>query len=219
MSAVVPYFYAPELVMGSVVFQTHGLALCIGAVAGILVASWQSRRLLLPTGVIADTVPFVAIAAVLGGHISFLWMTSRGNPVSVWDGQSLTGAILFGGIAAVACLYLRLRYSERLFSDIWDHLNVFALAALLGGSIAKVGCFLSHERVGSPTSAWLGVQGIGLNGRAAHDLALYDLLIMAASFAALAIWSSTRGKNDFSLLVLLALGGVLPLMHSALSKA
>ncbi|WP_161974660.1 prolipoprotein diacylglyceryl transferase family protein [Piscinibacter terrae] len=213
MAALIPHFHEPVVHLGSLVLPTHGVALAGGAAITYLAAWWQCRRLHLPIGIVVDTAPWISLAAVLGGHVPAWVASSPSAVISIWDGQSLTSAIAFGGCSALISLRIALARTAGSGQVLWQYLNVWSLAAIAGGACARIGCLLTHERIGPSTTSWLGIQGIGLHGAAAHDMALYDVLASACLFSLLAIWTSTRSRNALVLPFALSLHAGLQLMH------
>jgi len=92
----------------------------------------------------------------------------------------LQGISSLGGIVA-ALLGLAL-YTIWDREHRWRWLDAAAYALIPGALIARLGCFLAHDRIGVPTSSWLSVNCF--DGQR-YDLALLEAIFLAAVLAIL----------------------------------
>ena len=218
MSAQIPYFFASEVCIGGITLPVHGLAICAGAILAYALAFTQSRRIGLPIGLLVDTIPFISIFTIVGGHAPF-WLSEGPLNQSLWNGQSFTTSMLAGFLAAALAVWFAQPPSSRSMSTGLQYINVLALASLGGGAIARVGCLFSHEHIGGATMMWTGIRGLGTGGAAAHDLSLYDITVAACLATALFKYCNTQRGNLAILPICLVFYAALPVIHDTLLPA
>ena len=188
--AVITIDIDPVLVrIGHIHIGWYGLALALAAVVAILVSRHEARR----RGLDPDAVLRVAGWAIAGGLVGaralFVldhWSTYASDPLRSFavqeGGLAIQGALLGGFVTAV--LYAR---RERL--PVFVLADVAAPAVVLGQAIGRLGCLVTGDALGGPTSLPWGVSyvnpaamapqlGVALQPVFAYE-ALWDLAIFA----------------------------------------
>jgi len=138
---------------GGLAIRWYSLALLASAAAAILVFTHEARCKQLDERAMQDGIWWVAIAALIGGRVLYELQNDLpmlgANPLHafmVWEG----GLSFYGGlIAAIVAigLFARLRGMP-----LWPVLDAAAPAAAIGQAIGHVGCLITGDSFGLPTT-------------------------------------------------------------------
>lgn len=139
--------------LGGLSVRWYSLTLLVSAVVAILVFVHEGRRRHLDESAMSDGIWWVAIAAVVGGRMLYelqndlpMLGTDPLHVFMVWEG----GLSFYGGlIAAIATIVLLAR---RYRLPLWPVLDAAAPAAAIGQAIGHVGCLITGDSFGLPTT-------------------------------------------------------------------
>jgi prolipoprotein diacylglyceryltransferase len=163
---MIPYFPQPVWSLGPWQVHAFGAAAAVALLSGywLILSRAKSRGV---NSTKAGTVFVIVLVAALACGLA----VGRGRAVAG------SGFAAGGGAALLLCAW-----GER----SWNILDLIGGAVPLMNVVVRIGCFLAHDHVGRPTTAWLGVQ---FPGGARFDLGL--LYAVAAAAVALAMeWIS-----------------------------
>lgn len=137
--------------LGPFSLRWYGLLIAIAVLLGLLLATRLGKRRGIEPGVIADLLPILVLAAVVGArlyYVVFEWRQYQLNwldALAIWRGGiAIHGALLGGTIAVV--LYARWRRLR-----FWNLLDVLLPSVALGQAIGRWGNFFNSEAFGLPT--------------------------------------------------------------------
>jgi len=175
--------------------HAYGFLIALGAIAGVLLALRQGRRMGFDTAAVLDLTFWALVAGIVGSralyvlvHVSDYSRLCAGvglprpalrvlgdcaAPLYIWQG----GLVFYGGaIAAAAVVLLFARRRSWALGDVAD---LLAPSLALGHALGRVGCFLAGCCYGKVSS--LGVR-FPPASVAFHDLARSGLLTPGAPF-------------------------------------
>lgn len=136
----------------------YGMIIAIGMIVGILLATWQAKRLKMDAELISDLAICVIISAVLGArlyYVVFQWDYYGKHPLEIFDIRG-GGLAIYGGIlAGVLAAFIFAKIRKVSFLDLIDA----ACAGLLIGQIlGRWGNFFNREAFGGYTDAVFAMQ-------------------------------------------------------------
>ncbi|MFM7696546.1 MAG: prolipoprotein diacylglyceryl transferase [Vulcanococcus sp.] len=137
--------------LGPFSLRWYGLLIALAVLLGLVLATRLGKLRGLDPAVIADLLPILVLAAVVGArlyYVLFEWRQYQLNwldALAVWRGGIAIHGALLGGTAAVI-LYARWR--RRAF---WNLLDVLLPSVALGQAIGRWGNFFNSEAFGLPT--------------------------------------------------------------------
>lgn len=172
MLCLIPYFPLPIFDLG--VFAIDAWTLCVAAsfVLGVKLAGRAAARGGLDPTVIRSSAPWIIGGGFVGAHWVhvFLYEPSLlSNPWSllqVWSGLSSFGGFL-GSAVALAIYFRRRQVTFRQYGD------ALTLGFVPAWALARFGCFLAHDHIGSRSDFFLAV---AFPDGARHDLGLYEAI-------------------------------------------
>jgi len=152
--------FTPDSVLfsvGPITVYWYGVMYAVGLVAVWLVLSWEARRRGLDTGLLANGMIIVAIAALAGGrlyHVIDQWQLYKDDPLRIilppYAGLGAFGGLITGTIAGV--LYARYKKQDVL---VWT--DVAMPGVLVMQAFARWGNFFNQELYGPPTNLPWGI--------------------------------------------------------------
>jgi len=152
--------FTPESVLfsiGPVTVYWYGVMYAVGLAAVWFVLSAEARRRGLDTGILANGMIIVAIAALAGGrayHVIDQWQLYKDDPVRIflppYAGLGAFGGLITGTIAGVA--YARYKKQPVL---VWT--DVAMPGVLVMQAFARWGNFFNQELYGPPTNLPWGI--------------------------------------------------------------
>ena len=152
--------FTPESVLfsvGPVTVYWYGVMYAVGLAAVWFVLSAEARRRGLDTGILANGMIIVAIAALAGGrayHVIDQWQLYKDDPVRIflppYAGLGAFGGLITGTIAGVA--YARYKKQPVL---VWA--DVAMPGVLVMQAFARWGNFFNQELYGPPTNLPWGI--------------------------------------------------------------
>ena len=139
--------------LGPVAIRWYGLALITAVVVAYLIARRGTRRAGIPDATLADGAIWVGIAALVGARVLYeiqnelpMLAVHPLHAVTVWDG----GLSFLGGlIAALAALVI---YARRMGLSLGVVADAAAPAAAIGQAIGHLGCIVTGDSSGIPTT-------------------------------------------------------------------
>jgi len=175
--------------VGPVELYSYGLMLALAFLAGVAVATAESKRRGLHPEELTDLFLVTAVMAVLSArllHVALSWDLYAGSPwqvLSVWEG----GLSIHGGVAGglvTGWWFARRRHLPYLVLA-----DATAPGLILGTAIGRLGCFLNGCCYGVVTAGWWGTRTRYAPGWR-HPTQLYELVLALGLFAFL--WSRRR---------------------------
>ena len=137
--------------LGPFSLRWYGLLIAVAVLLGLLLATRLGRQRGIEPAVIADLLPILVLAAVVGArtyYVLFEWRQYQLNwldALAVWRGGIAIHGALIGGTVAVI-LYARWRRIA-----FWNLLDVLVPSVALGQAIGRWGNFFNSEAFGLPT--------------------------------------------------------------------
>ena len=169
---MIPCWSQPALDIGRFTLYFHGIFLALGTIVASAVFVQRARVSSLGARTALLLLLFLIPVGFLGSHLMYVAFEDHGSLFQP-QGISSLGGIL-SCLLVIACFVVR-RPSR------W--LDAASYAALCGALIARLGCFLAHDRIGLPASSWLSVN---CPGGPYYDLAFFELIFLAVLLG----WSS-----------------------------
>jgi prolipoprotein diacylglyceryltransferase len=208
---MIPFWSQPAVHVGHFTLFAHGILLVLGTLVTSVVFVFRAHSLSLRTRAAVGLVLVFFPIGLLGSHLLYCVVD---DPSALFELQGISSQ---GGILA-ALLGLAL-YTIWDREHGWCWFDAAAYAAVPGALIARLGCFLAHDRIGAPTSSWLSVSWF--DGRH-YDLALLEDIFLAIGLAVF-LWAERRRRwrpAEGMLFAVVALSyGLLRLMLGELSEA
>ena len=137
--------------LGPFSLRWYGLLIALAVLLGLLVATRLGQRRGIDPAVIADLLPILVLAAVVGArlyYVAFEWRQYQLNwldALAIWRGGIAIHGALIGGTLALI-LYTRWRRIP-----FWTLLDVLVPSVALGQAIGRWGNFFNSEAFGLPT--------------------------------------------------------------------
>jgi phosphatidylglycerol:prolipoprotein diacylglycerol transferase len=137
--------------LGPFSLRWYGLLIAIAVLLGLLLATRLGKQRGIDPALIADLLPILVLAAVLGArlyYVTFEWRQYQLNwldALAIWRGGIAIHGALIGGTLAVI-LYSRWRRIA-----FWNLLDVLLPSVALGQAIGRWGNFFNSEAFGLPT--------------------------------------------------------------------
>lgn len=147
-----------NIMIGDFSIAYYGIAIAVGMIAGIMIASWMARR----TGQNPDTyfdLAMIAIVCSLIGarlyYVAFRWDYYRNNPLKILNVREGGLAIYGGVIAAIITVFVFSRVRKLSFGKLCD---TAGLGLVLGQVIGRWGNFFNREVFGGYSDGPLAMQ-------------------------------------------------------------
>ncbi len=135
----------------------YGLAVLAGLLAGFWLAGREAQRKRLPEGLIGDLAVWVIPGGLIGArllHVIDRWPSYLANPAAALaitgGGLAIQGALLGGFLAGAVAL-------RRRGLKVGPVVDAAAPGLLLSQAIGRIGCLVTGDAVGAPTSLPWGV--------------------------------------------------------------
>jgi phosphatidylglycerol:prolipoprotein diacylglycerol transferase len=197
--------------VGGFTIHSYGVLVAVALLVALWVGGREARRKGLPPLVVEDLALPVILAGFLGGRLAYvvgwepelLWRDPLGI-LAVWrGGLALHGGLLAGFAAA-------LWFCRRRHVPVWRLGDAVAPAIILGQGIGRLGCLLSGDSYGRPTSLPWAVTftdpaAVAPLGVPLHPVQLYEFGLDLALFGAL--WALRKRTVFEGQLVLLYAAG------------
>ena len=137
--------------LGPFSLRWYGLLIAVAVLLGLMLATRLGKQRGIDPALIADLLPILVLAAVLGArlyYVTFEWRQYQLNwldAFAIWRGGiAIHGALIGGSLAVV--LYARWRRIA-----FWNLLDVLLPSVALGQAIGRWGNFFNSEAFGLPT--------------------------------------------------------------------
>lgn len=175
---------------GGLALRWYSLTLLAAVAVAILVFTHEARRKQLDQRATLDGIWWVAIAALVGGRILYELQNDLpmlgADPLHlfmVWQG----GLSFYGGLIAAIVTIVVVAWRRGV--PLWPVLDAAAPAAAIGQAIGHVGCLITGDSFGLPTTlpwavvyrnpAAMAPQGIPLQPTQAYEAIALGLLFAA----------------------------------------
>jgi phosphatidylglycerol:prolipoprotein diacylglycerol transferase len=137
--------------LGPFSLRWYGLLIALAVLAGLLLSTRLGRSRGIDPVLIADLLPLLVLAAVIGARTYYVlleWRQYQLNwleALAIWRGGiAIHGALLGGTLALIAyCRWRKLAF--------WNLLDVIVPSVALGQAIGRWGNFFNSEAFGLPT--------------------------------------------------------------------
>jgi len=199
MSSLIPWFEVPSVTVAGVAIDLPSVL----AVAGVLVTLAVVRRGALRAGLsprrAVDALALVMLSALMVGRLAEVIyyperLTAGWQVLLPWRGGYTSLGVFFGTAAALALLSRACQPAFR-----WRYLDVMVPAALLGGAIVRVGCFLGHHHAGRLTTM---PGAVAYPGGPRYDLGLCEALLLFAIAGVMGVFGShSRARPGWNAVV------------------
>ena len=137
--------------LGPFSLRWYGLLIAVAVLLGLLLATRLGRQRGIEPALIADLLPILVLAAVIGArtyYVLFEWRQYQLNwldALAIWRGGiAIHGALIGGSLAVI--VYARWRRIP-----FWSLLDVLVPSVALGQAIGRWGNFFNSEAFGLPT--------------------------------------------------------------------
>ena len=137
--------------LGPFSLRWYGLLIAIAVLLGLVLATRLGKQRGIDPALIADLLPILVLAAVLGARIYYVlfeWRQYQLNwldALAIWRGGIAIHGALLGGTVAVV-FYARWRRLA-----FWNLMDVLLPSVALGQAIGRWGNFFNSEAFGLPT--------------------------------------------------------------------
>ncbi|MBR1742883.1 MAG: prolipoprotein diacylglyceryl transferase [Lachnospiraceae bacterium] len=136
----------------------YGIIIAVGMLLGIIMATWQAKRLGVDSELISNLAICDIICALIGArayYVIFRWDYYGKHPVEIFNIRAGGLAIYGGVLAGILATYIFSRIQKTSFLDLTD----VACAGLLTGQImGRWGNFFNREAFGGYTDNLLAMQ-------------------------------------------------------------
>jgi phosphatidylglycerol:prolipoprotein diacylglycerol transferase len=187
--------------VGSYVVYSYTVALVIGMIVGLLLASHLARRRGIPAGTLLDAGFWALLGGILGGRIGYVaanwayYVDHLDKAAALREGGLSWHGALLGGCAAFV-IWSSLR-SQR--TPGWrDLLDAIAPSLALGGAMGWLGCLLTGCAYGAeatgyaPPMAWLTAELPDIFGVNDVRFLTQPLMIAWCLLLSLLLWGTYR---------------------------
>jgi len=152
---------------------------------GSAIFAFRAHHLFLKKRTALIIILSLAPIGLLASHLAYSIFE---DPSSLLELQGISS---LGGI--LACLLGLALFTAWYRETRWRWFDAAAYAGVSGALIARLGCFLAHDRIGLHTSSWLSVNCFD---GSRYDLALLEVVFLA-SFLALLIYLEQQEWRPF----------------------
>lgn len=134
--------------IGSFSISTHGAAIAVAFLLGMLLSRRQAKRLGIDPDLVSDFMIYAMLAGVLGARlwdVAFTWQNYADHPLNVlaiWNGGlSIQGGILGGILVGIW-------FAKKKQISVWQFADIIAPGLILGMGIGRIGDFLAGDDYG-----------------------------------------------------------------------
>jgi len=152
-----PILFSFDLGGMPIVITSYAVMVDLAIVVGLVVISFEARRVGFPLERLLDLALVAVVAGVVGARLYYVvgkWDVYAADPLRILDfgeGGLVYHGALFGGLLAA---YVYTRWQGLSFLQVCDFI---APALALGESVARIGCLLNGCCYGAPTDSPLGM--------------------------------------------------------------
>lgn len=161
----------------------HGILLALGTVVSSVTFVNRAQTLSLNKRTALVMILILIPVGLLASHLTY---AISEDPSSFLELQGISS---LGGL--LACLLGLVLFTFRDRESRWRWFDAAAYAGVGGALIARLGCFLAHDRIGSPTSFLLSVKCFE---GSFYDLALLEMIFLAVCLG-LIVWLTRQGSS------------------------
>jgi phosphatidylglycerol---prolipoprotein diacylglyceryl transferase len=201
---VLPYFAPVAIPFGPLTLHAFGLLVAVAVIAGVEIVRRRATRKGLDPTLSQRMVGWMLVGGFLGAHLVDRLVYFPGQTwdhpdtlLRVWSGLSSFGGFL--GALVALWIYLRVHPLRGL---TWAYVDVIAYAFPFAWVFGRLGCFVTFDHPGSPTTFILGQRDV--HDIVRHNLGLYEALYTAV-IAAIFLRLGRRQQHPGVFVGLLAL--------------
>lgn len=161
--------------IGSVNIYTYGVFLVVGVLCGGYYMFVQVKKSGKNAEIVFDLIVFPLLAGLIASRLGYFLLylskdvSGLAESFKIWQGGMVSWVgFLF---AILLLLFILKRYKEK--TGFW--LDLYAISALLGLAIGRLGSFISGEYAGVASNSFLAVKGV-------HPVTLYEFIILSLLF-------------------------------------
>ena len=207
MTPLIPPFDVAMVRVGPWTVTAFGPLVSLGFLTGTWLAARKANRDGLDGNWIHRFAVRVAIAIVVGGHLGNalyepgLFWHQPVELLRLHHGLSSMGGFCGAVLGLLWFLRGERRAGRPVANDVrWRYLDALIYGFSAGWCLGRLGCFLTHDHIGTATTFWLGVRGVcahaeGNPAVACHDLGLYEALLSGLVLFPAFIWLDRRGHR------------------------
>lgn len=171
---LIPCWSQPALHIGRFTLYSHGIFLALGAIVSSVIFVKRAETFSLSKRAALGLILCLASIGLLASHLTYSIFEDRSS-LLVPEGISSLGGIL-------ACLFGLAIFTVGRHEPRWRCFDAAAYAGVVGALIARLGCFLAHDRIGLRTSSWFSVSCFD---GSRYDLALLEVVFLVFGLALL----------------------------------
>jgi prolipoprotein diacylglyceryltransferase len=175
----------PAVHVGQFTLYAHGILLALGTVVSSVIFINRAQTFSLSKRVALSIILFLVPIGLLASHLTYSILE---DPSSLLELQGISS---LGGI--LACLMGLALFTFWHRESRWRWFDAAAYAGVCGALVARLGCFLAHDRIGLRTSFWFSVNCFDGSH---YDLALFEVVFLAVCLG-LIIWFARQGWRPF----------------------
>jgi phosphatidylglycerol:prolipoprotein diacylglycerol transferase len=184
--------------IGSVAIHWYGIMVALGFVLGFWTASRRCLLDNLPGEAVADLIPWLVIAGLVGARLLFVidYWDEEFRDATWWDIINIRrgGLVFHGGLILAALASVAYAHWRKL--PLWKLADALAPSIALGHAFGRIGCFLNGCCYGATCSLPWAVHfpaGHPTAPHGVHPTELYEAALNFALYAALA-WQYRRKR-------------------------
>ncbi len=167
---MIPYAVYKTIDLGFTHIYIWGLMVAIAFLTGIFLAAKEAKKRKISPNKIFDISFYIVLGGIIGGRLGYILahlseFSNLINIFKVWNG----GMSYYGGfIFATLFSYI---YFKKHKLNFWKYADIFTIPLIIGHAIARIGCYITGEHIGSPTNLpW----AIYIDGASRHPVPLYE---------------------------------------------
>jgi phosphatidylglycerol:prolipoprotein diacylglycerol transferase len=197
--------------IGPIAISSYGVMIAISFLVGLWLALKEAKRKGIDSTLVSNFGIYGSIFGILGARLAYLlffdfdyYLSHPLHIFFIWEG----GLVLYGGI--LGGLLAGIWFVKRHRLNFWRFADAFAPSLILAQAIGRVGCFLSGDGYGIPTTLPWGVRfpegslaSLRFGQVAIHPTQIYELILNVAIF--LVLWRLRKRKTFDGFLFLLYL--------------
>ena len=187
----------------------YGITIGIGMLMGILIASWQAKRVGVNPEHIVDLAMYGIIFGIIGARIYYVlfnldyYLQTPSEIIMIWNG----GLAIHGGI--IATLLFTIWYSKKNKINLLLMLDIIVVGLIIAQAIGRWGNFFNGEAYGRVISLHnlqslhipnFIIKGMYIDGNYHEPTFLYESILSLIGFIVLLIIRKTKKNKTGQLL-------------------
>ncbi|MBI5871923.1 prolipoprotein diacylglyceryl transferase [archaeon] len=175
---MIPYLHLEGLGLGPVTIYPWGIMAAISIILGLVLISKEAEKRKCTKEHVYGLAFWIILSGLVASRLwHFLFYESSFNIIEFFrfqhGGFAFFGAIIGGTIATIAYIkYYKLNF--------WKYADLCAIYLPLAHFVARIGCLLTGEHIGTETNLPWAMQ---INGVQTHPVIIYEMLGLLIIFA------------------------------------